>query len=87
MASLNTLPGYEVESATPIADEDDPGIGLSAGDRVEIDEDHEMYGGETGVVQAIARGQGAWDGQIVVDVLVEGTSDAERFSSEDVYAL
>lgn len=75
----NTLEGYEVEAATPIPDEEDPGVGFGAGDRVRVNDEHETYPGEEGVVQAVARGIGMREGQVVIDVLIDGTSEAERF--------
>jgi hypothetical protein len=79
---MNTLPGYEVESATPIPDDEDPGVGIAAGDRVVVDEEHEIYGGEEGTVQAVARGKGWYAGRIVVDVLIDGI--AERFTPDEL---
>jgi len=80
----NTLPGYEVSGADPIPDDEDNGIGIGAGDAVRIEDEHEIYGGEEGIVQAVARGKGWYSGSIVVDVLIDGTEEAERFRQEEV---
>lgn len=68
---LNTLPGYEPQNATIIPDEEDNGVGLCAGDRVE----HESWG--EGTVQAIVRGQGLFHaGQVVVDVKFDDNDES-----------
>lgn len=79
MEHRNTMPGYEVEAAEQIPDEEDVGVGLSAGSRVRIAESDPMFPGEEGVVLAVMRGQGAFfAGQIVVDVQVDGTDDPDE---------
>lgn len=83
-APRNTLEGYEVDGADLIPDDEDTGIGFGAGERVRIDDDHDTYPGELGVVQAVARGRGIYQGSLVVDVLVDDTSDAHRFLPGEV---
>lgn len=56
------------------------------GDAVRIDDEHEMYPGEEGIVQSVGRGIGHFGGQPTYDVLVEGTSEAERFPESDLEA-
>lgn len=60
------------------------GVEFGPGDSVTIQDEHEMYGGEKGVVQAAGKGTGEFAGQIVYDVLVEGTSNAERFTADEL---
>lgn len=81
---LNTLPGYDVDGADPIDDAEDTGVGFSAGDRVAISDGHEMYPGEEGTVQCVAAGKGFYAGSLVVDVLIDGTSDPSRFTIEEI---
>ncbi len=76
----NTREGYEPENATKIPDDEDHGAGFSAGDRVVISEDHAIYPDEEGEVYAVAR----VDDMLVVDVLIDGTSDVERFDLDEI---
>lgn len=80
MKHRNTREGYEPENAEIIPDDVDPGLGISAGDRVSISEDHEIFPGEEGEVYAVARGTGWYGGALVIDVLIDGTSEPERLS-------
>jgi hypothetical protein len=83
MAELrNTLPGYEVENANVIPDDEDTGLGIAAGDTVTITDDHDVYPDEQGVVQAVVRDRAT--GMLMVDVLIDDTSDAERFGTGDI---
>jgi hypothetical protein len=81
----NTIEGYEVENADPIPDDEDPGTGFGAGDRVLLDDGAEVHGGEEGIVQAIARGRGVYAGSLVVDVLVDGTDTAARYTEDEIH--
>lgn len=87
MQSRNTLPGYEVSGAQVIPDEEDPGVGFAAGDRVLVNEEHEMYPGEEGTVQAVMKGQGWYAGSIVIDVLIDGCEDAERLRPHEIEGI
>lgn len=84
MENRNTRPGYEVEAATPIPDDEDPGAGFGAGDRVFVIDEHEMYPGEEGGVYAVARGQGFYSGGLIVDVLIDGTETPYRFRPDEL---
>lgn len=63
MEHKNTLPGYEIENGDRIPDDQDNGVGLSAGDKVY----HEEYG--IGYVLAIFNGKGTfYSGRVMADV-------------------
>lgn len=77
----NTLEGYEPENAEKIPDDEDPGVGFGAGDEVTVIDDEDLdipFQGESGIVQAVCRVHG----RVVVDVLIEGVSEPERFEYE-----
>lgn len=80
----NTRPGYEPEAVETIPDEEDPGVGFSAGDRVRISEDHDTFPDEPGEVYLVGRGIGLRAGTIVVDVLIDGTDHPYRFSIDEI---
>jgi hypothetical protein len=80
----NTRDGYEIESAERIPDGEDPGVGYSAGSLVRIIAEHDLYSDEVGEVYAVARGTGWHAGALVVDVLIEGTNEPERFETGEI---
>jgi hypothetical protein len=69
--------GYEAENLGPIT----PGDAMfQPGERVTITSGD--YEGEEGVVQAVGAGEGVYGGNIMADVLVDGTQYAERVPQE-----
>lgn len=77
----NILEGYVAENLSVLPDEEDPMTGFGAGERVRINDDDPVFGGEEGVVQAIGRDN---SGALLADVLIDGTSDAHRVDIEMV---
>lgn len=73
--------GYDPENLEPVRAGD---VMYAPGVTVTFADEHEMYPGEEGVVQAVGKGTGFNAGGIVYDVLVEGTTDAERVSEHDL---
>lgn len=61
-------------------------VSFAPGTQVMFPEEHEMYGGETATVQAVGIGSGVYEGQVVYDVLVEGTEVTERITEYDLEA-
>ena len=84
MQHRNTREGYEPGAVELLDDDFDHGLGFSAGDRVEIVEDHAIYPGETGEVYAVARGKGFYSGGYVVDVLIDDTEEPHRFRPDEI---
>jgi hypothetical protein len=73
--------GFEDLNLEPVRAGD---LDFLPGNNVEVEEEHEMYPGEPGVVKAAGKGTGLHGGEIVYDVLIEGTSHAERFTAQDL---
>lgn len=73
--------GYDPENLTPVKASE---VMYAPGTTVMFSEDHEMYADEEGIVQAVGTGTGAHAGEVMYDVLVEGTSEAERVSEHEV---
>lgn len=73
--------GYDPENLDPCKAGD---LMFTPGTAVQFSEDHEVYPGEEGIVQAAGKGTGMRAGGIVYDVLVEGTSEAERVSESEL---
>lgn len=77
----NLMPGYVAENMAVLPDDEDPQTGYGAGDRVVVADDHEIFPGEEGIVQAIGRTSEG----LMVDVAIDGiVDDAPRFRAEDL---
>lgn len=72
---------YEMENADPIGDRP---TDFEVGDLVTVGEEHEVYPNDTGVVKGIGIGTGLWKGVTVYDVLIDGTSEPDRFGEEEL---
>lgn len=72
---------YEVENLDPCLASD---ISFLPGNDVTFPEDHEEYPGEEGTVQAVGKGKGMYAGEIVYDVLVDGTDYATRVTESQL---
>lgn len=75
--------GYDPENLAPVAAGD---VSFAPGAEVTFPEGHEMYGGESGVVQAVGMGTGVYAGRVMYDVLVEGSDAAWRTSESELEA-
>lgn len=75
--------GYDPENLEPVKAGE---CSFKPGDLLSFPEDHDVYPGEEGVVQAVGMGTGMREGEVLYDVLVEGTSDVERVSEYELEA-
>lgn len=72
---------YEMENVDPLGDRE---TNYKVGERVTIDEDHEIYPGETGIVKGVGVGVGSYAGSIVYDVMIDDTDEPYRFAESEV---
>lgn len=76
--------GYaDIENLEPVKASE---VSFAPGTEVMFPEEHEMYGGATATVKAVGLGTGMMAGEVVYDVLVEGTSETERITEYDLEA-
>lgn len=81
------LDGYDVESINVFDMNEEHDIPFRAGDTVRVSPEHGVYADEDGVVQAIGMASGGVFNGVVADVLIAGTSDAERFYVDELEPL